>query len=39
MDTLIEISMENKDRAFEKEDYYILDINVLVERKLKQRLI
>ena len=33
---LIKIAMDDKDRAFKKEEYGILAVNVLIERKLKK---
>ena len=35
MNKLIEIAIENKDRLFKKEDYYVLAVKILIERKLK----
>ena len=39
MNKLIEIAIENEDRAFKKEECCVLAVNFLIERKLKQRLI
>ena len=35
MNKFIEIAMEKKHREFKKEDYHVLAVKVLIERKLK----
>ena len=35
MNNLIKIAMENEDREFKKECYFVLAVKVLIERKIK----
>ena len=38
MSKLIEITLKNKHRAFEKEDYHVLAVKVLIEREIKTKI-
>ena len=38
MSNLVEISLVNKDSDFKKQDYYVLDIEILIEMKLKTKI-